>query len=230
MASVAGVGTKFSTCSIQSTDTWVQSNDPPPQCIKDVPAVWMNADSEIALAHNQQTNVSATTPTAHATHRMYTDVGEQVGAPSTSTDGSALDAKSLASIGLPFFFAGLGVAFLLHAVWQKCQQPSSKLKHLVHGGEFSPKTSPSPTNAHAMYVAPSAPSTPMAGTVNKLHEKAEESAPLTAHHTQYNTRAKRRPSLGTTSTGGSSSSSDLSAMSTRIPDTIPSESPDVSDA
>jgi hypothetical protein len=228
MASVAGIGTHFSTCSIRYADTWVSTNDPKPVCIKDVPAVWMNADSEIAVA--QTANGTA----QHAQQRMYTDASGS--APSYAPSSS----HELWTFALPCFLAGMAVSYLVSLAWHKLRKRSSSPRSKSHA-DLSIKSSPSPTNAHhSLHVAPSAPNTPMSkahsDTTKLLGHQQEESAPLTSHHTQYNTRAKRRPSSGTIvsiPSGSFSSSSSSGSMlvgggggGPRIPDTIPSESPE----
>lgn len=226
MAAVAGSDSTFSTCSIEYTNQWLKTNSPAPVCLMNVPKVWLNADSEIATNVDQKQNktVPTTTTTTNATTGP-TVVAKQKKQDTTAATTPVATATISSSdiptyvpwlVGFGCFFAGVFVTCATMALMKKLRE-SGGGKFLSTSDDYV-KSSPVPPvhqTPFTLNIAPSAPSTPISST--KLDDTT--TGPATVHHTQHVTRAKRRPSVGATM--------NLSTMlPARIPDTIPSESPD----
>lgn len=206
MASVAGVGTHFSSCSIKYTDTWVATNRPAPTCLADVPYVWLNADSEIATS----------TPGANVTTKAQQHALQQLVrvAPASEPIVTVAEVRiSPWTLGLMCFLGGIAAAFALQSLARKLHR-TSRMKAAVM---THLKSSPSPP-AVSLHIAPSAPSTPIA--THAQLASAAAAIKSDEHPTQHLTRAKRRASF--TLAHGVATSGDAP----RIPDTIPSESPE----
>jgi hypothetical protein len=251
MASVAGVGNTFSTCSIRYLDQWSdeQTTPGPNTCVDDFPYQWLSEDTEPAPADADANVTQAIQRVFNAIIQSGHSAAEVTGSSSAGT--SSMSRNVMLLIASACFLSGatamLGLMQLYRRLKKRASSSSSSSAQSSSSASSSPtaaktaKTSPPPhkeSAALALNVAPSAPSTPLhaeGGGHKRSSSSSYNSSTSSAASTptagassslsssvaaMHLTRAKRRPSLGSTH------SSDTTNL-LHVPDTIPSESPEV---
>ena len=223
MAAVAGVGNTFSTCSIKYINDWADTKEQPGPntCLNDVPTEWLNSDD---------TTPAAPTPAANGT-ATPTHAGKSASFAGETAGESPYSTFRLLLLGSLCFATGMAAMWSL-SQWLKVRQ--AQADHSLAKQHHARTKSAAATPDLSLHVAPSAPNTP-AHAATAAHPHADESSSDAGSSAgvpergsfsgpssslPHLTKAKRRPSI---------TSAHLAVAPQRgsVPETIPSESPEV---